>query len=299
VGEKSKKYYAVRKGRKTGIFTSWAECEKQIKGYSGAEYKSFSDKKDAETFFGISTSVTAEKEINQLNDNEMIAYVDGSYDDSKKAYSAGVVIWYHSKKFTFSEKGEEKDLLDMRNVAGEIKGAIIAMKYAIQNKVKILYLYYDYEGIEKWCTGTWQAKKTGTKEYKAFYDSLSPNLEVKFIKVAAHTGVEYNEEADWLAKQALQIKNEVIIKDKKPITEKNNNLEKTIIKNGKYKPVLNILIGENIVHIEDINKKFKQEWKKRKKTLKEIQSLEVVFDAVNCEFIWNVKTETENYKIII
>ncbi|WP_353962237.1 RNase H1/viroplasmin domain-containing protein [Chlorogloeopsis sp. ULAP01] len=37
----SKKYYAVFKGRKTGIFTSWAECEEQIKGFSGVLYKSF------------------------------------------------------------------------------------------------------------------------------------------------------------------------------------------------------------------------------------------------------------------
>ena len=37
----AKKYYAVRKGREIGIFTDWSECEKQIKGYSGAEFKSF------------------------------------------------------------------------------------------------------------------------------------------------------------------------------------------------------------------------------------------------------------------
>jgi len=35
------KYYAVWKGRKTGVFDTWAECEKQVKGVVGAEYKSF------------------------------------------------------------------------------------------------------------------------------------------------------------------------------------------------------------------------------------------------------------------
>ena len=43
------KYYVVWKGRKTGIFTSWAECEEQVKGFVGAEYKSFGTLKEAES----------------------------------------------------------------------------------------------------------------------------------------------------------------------------------------------------------------------------------------------------------
>lgn len=46
-----KKYYVVWRGRKTGIFTSWAECEKQVKGFVAAEYKSFGTLKEAETAY--------------------------------------------------------------------------------------------------------------------------------------------------------------------------------------------------------------------------------------------------------
>jgi ribonuclease HI len=35
------KFYVVWKGRKTGIFATWEECEAQVKGFTGAEYKSF------------------------------------------------------------------------------------------------------------------------------------------------------------------------------------------------------------------------------------------------------------------
>ena len=42
------KYYVVWKGRKPGIFTSWAESEKQVKGFAGAEFKAFDTLKDAE-----------------------------------------------------------------------------------------------------------------------------------------------------------------------------------------------------------------------------------------------------------
>jgi ribonuclease HI len=42
------KFYVVWQGRKTGIFTSWAECEKQVKGFEGAQYKSFESRSAAE-----------------------------------------------------------------------------------------------------------------------------------------------------------------------------------------------------------------------------------------------------------
>lgn len=41
------KYYVVWKGRRTGVFTSWAECEKQVKGLVGAQYKAFESEAQA------------------------------------------------------------------------------------------------------------------------------------------------------------------------------------------------------------------------------------------------------------
>lgn len=45
------KYYVVWKGRKTGIFTSWAECEKQVKGFVGAQYKAFESEAEADAAY--------------------------------------------------------------------------------------------------------------------------------------------------------------------------------------------------------------------------------------------------------
>ena len=45
------KYYVVWKGRKPGIFTSWAECEKQVKRFNAAEYKAFGSMQEAETAY--------------------------------------------------------------------------------------------------------------------------------------------------------------------------------------------------------------------------------------------------------
>jgi ribonuclease HI len=45
------KYYVVWKGRKTGVFTSWVDCERQVKGYNGAQYKAFESEAEADAAF--------------------------------------------------------------------------------------------------------------------------------------------------------------------------------------------------------------------------------------------------------
>ena len=45
------RYYVVWKGRRTGIFTSWPECERQVSGFVGAEYKAFESLEQAKTAF--------------------------------------------------------------------------------------------------------------------------------------------------------------------------------------------------------------------------------------------------------
>lgn len=45
------KYYAVKEGIVPGIYDNWAECEKQIKGFKGAIYKSFKTLEEAESFY--------------------------------------------------------------------------------------------------------------------------------------------------------------------------------------------------------------------------------------------------------
>lgn len=45
---KKKKYYVIWEGNETGIFDTWKECQRHIKGYAGAKYKSFPSLQAAE-----------------------------------------------------------------------------------------------------------------------------------------------------------------------------------------------------------------------------------------------------------
>ena len=53
MGPKSKKkvkYYVVKRGHKPDIYMDWQEAELQIKGFSGATFCSFTNKKEAEKY---------------------------------------------------------------------------------------------------------------------------------------------------------------------------------------------------------------------------------------------------------
>ena len=42
------KFYVVWEGVTPGIYTSWTDCQLQIKGYEAAKYKSFDTREEAE-----------------------------------------------------------------------------------------------------------------------------------------------------------------------------------------------------------------------------------------------------------
>lgn len=194
-----KKYYAVKNGFHIGIYDTWDRCKKEVDGYSCAEYKSFKTRDEAIAF------IRGDEKENVPSRNGAAAYCDGSFDAKTFRYSYGLVILLNGEEMRFSQAFPKSENAEMRNVAGEIEGAMAAMRYCDENGIKELDLYYDYIGIEKWCIGGWKTNKAGTMNYKRFYDDVSARVKVNFHKVAAHTGDRYNEEADALAKSALGI----------------------------------------------------------------------------------------------
>jgi len=199
----AKKFYAVKSGKKTGIFNSWEECKANVEGFPNAEYKSFSSKQQADDYLH---GKTAASDIPDLTPGEAIAYIDGSYSHGLKQFSYAVILFINNEKIIFSGYDDfesNPELAKMRNVAGELKAAMHAIKLAKEHGAKRITLYYDYAGIEMWPTGKWKAKLLYTQEYAKYVQKMMSKLDVKFVKVAAHTGDRYNEEADQLAKAAL------------------------------------------------------------------------------------------------
>ena len=194
------KYYAVKNGREPGIYNSWAECQKQIHGFKNASYKSFTSRKEAEEF------ISNKKEMPKM-EHGLIAYVDGSFNEKKKVYGYGAVLIDGQQVIKrLYGRGDNPDCLSSRNVVGEIFGALSAVKYAVEHpEYDGIVIYYDYMGIEKWAIGEWKANKKLTQYYASQMAEYRKKLPIVFIKVEAHTGDFYNEQADQLAKKAVGI----------------------------------------------------------------------------------------------
>ena len=194
------KFYAVKKGKKTGIFSTWDECKEQVTGFKGAVYKSFKTLSEAEAFLEKN-----EEKIENIEEVDGVyAYIDGSFDRVSGIYGSGVVIVDGDEKYEYKHAGNREDYAQLHNVAGELEAAKFVMWYAVDKKIKEITLFYDYQGIEAWAVGDWKANLPYTQDYVKFYNKVKTAVKVNFVKVKAHTGIELNEVVDKLAKEAIE-----------------------------------------------------------------------------------------------
>lgn len=137
----------------------------------------------------------------------MVCYIDGSYKPSypTKVGSAIVIVKENGETEEIFFSKDDEELAKQRNVGGELRSSMAAIKTAIDRGYDKVQINFDYEGIEKWHTGQWKAKNKYTQAYRDYCREMSKYIEIEFIKVDAHSGVYYNELADYLAKKSLEL----------------------------------------------------------------------------------------------
>ena len=193
------KFYAVKKGRQPGIYTTWPDAQKQVQGFSGAKYKSFTSQEEALAYM-------EEQPQAPITDNQLVAYVDGSYHKIKKAYGSGVAFIFNGQEIeSLSFSGNRDIFLEDHQVAGECLASLAAIKWALLHGYPSITICYDYQGVESWATGEWRTNKPISQAYKKEFDHFSQEIQVHFRKVHAHSGDPLNDRADQLAKAALGI----------------------------------------------------------------------------------------------
>lgn len=217
--------YAVKKGKITGVFDNWEACRASVDGFSGAEYKKFSSRAAAEAYLGIEEETgdtsgqsygaeMTEKDVCVQEalapedippEGRLLAYVDGSYEDSLKRYGFGCVFILPDERiYTEYGSGDNPQSLRHRNVTGEMLGAMYAVRVAMKNGFAEVEIRYDYEGIEKWVTGEWKSQKELTRKYADSMRMWGQTIRMIFVKVPAHSRVRFNELADRLAREGLE-----------------------------------------------------------------------------------------------
>lgn len=296
-----KKYYAVKTGRSTGIFDTWEKCKKQIEGYSGAIYKSFSNYEDAEKFLNGNEKNELK---NNLIKNSIKAYVDGSYSETENKYSYGCVILCNDETIEFGGVDNNVDYVEMKNVAGELLGSIESIKWAKENNYDSITIYHDYEGIERWANGNWKANKKGTIEYVEFIEEYRKWIEIDFIKVKAHSGEIYNEKADKIAKEFLT-KNIQSKSFKNTEVDKQKYFEvfnKIMNSEPKSKNIINFKYNDYLMSENKLKKFVKEIWALDGRDKNDIDMINLCFNFKNSTLEWSIKTksgELEDFKFKI
>jgi len=211
----AKKIYAIKYGFdfknnreiRNIMVNTWAECLELVKGVKGAQYKSFEGLNEAKEYLSEEKKLL-KKGIDSYPMNCIHIYVDGSYNLQSEKFSYGMVA-VRDDVIEYMENGEAEDnsQKQLRQIAGELMGAIKAVEYAKLIGERKLVIFHDYEGIYHHAIGTWERKDSSSKEY---YDKINSyinkdNMEIIFVKTDSHSGDIYNEITDSYAKAAIRV----------------------------------------------------------------------------------------------
>jgi viroplasmin and RNaseH domain-containing protein len=232
------------------IVNTWTECLTYVKGVKGAKYKSFENIEDAKSYLNEGNRMLKKSDENFPKDC-LHAYVDGSYNSFDGRYSYGVVC-VNNNIVEYIESKAEKDTSEknIRQIAGELKGAIRAVEYALtQGHMKIV-IFHDYEGIAHHATGAWERKEESSmKYYNKMQELMNSGIEIIFVKVDSHTGDLFNELVDEKCKECLSITSDRVIEkwlNRNIIQVSNNEAKNEILSIAPNSAKNIILIGENV-----------------------------------------------------
>jgi ribonuclease HI len=154
------KYYVVWKGRKRGIFTSWPECESQVKGFVGARYKAFETRKEAEAAFNGEYVQYAGKPstLGKWKRARVKPILPSLCVDAACSGSPGALEYQGVE----TEKGKRifhaGPFADGTNNVGEFLAIVRAMDYLTKHQLE-WPIYSDSENAITWV----KAKKCNTK----------------------------------------------------------------------------------------------------------------------------------------
>lgn len=190
------KWYAVWRGRETGVFDSWPQVQKLVSGYPNPGFKALRTKAEAEALYARMTS----KQVDFIPASGLVIYTDGSCDPKSGEYSwAFVAVLDGVKIHEASGWGADPDAATARNVAGELEAAMQAVVWAKKQGATAFTIVHDYSGVGAWARSEWKSKHPFVQRFAAF---MAAYPEVRFVHVRGHHGVVHNEEADRLAAQA-------------------------------------------------------------------------------------------------
>lgn len=199
-------FYAVAKGIKTGVYSSWNECKKNIENFEEPVYKKFENEKEASEFI-------------EEYKNTLYVYTDGScINNGSKNAKAGIGIFFSKK----DERNVSRELIgeNLTNNIAELTAIIDAINLIKKEPIKNKIIVTDSEYAIKcattygkkleangWLTATKKIDPPNVELVKEIY-RLTNKYNIQYQHVDAHTGLKDrhsvgNENADLLANSSI------------------------------------------------------------------------------------------------
>ena len=210
----AKKFYAVKRGRKTGLFTVWAECAAQVKGFQGAVYKGFMTEEEARAWLGGADARTeqpraaAEMAAPSAPDADYIIHTDGSCLRNPGGAGGWAAVIETAATGAVEEKSGGAP--ETTNNRMELTAALMALS-AVPEGARVA-LYTDSQYLKNAFTKFWLPawKKRGWKKADGEpvlnqdlwvqLDAAFAARQVQFHWVKGHAGNPRNERCDVLAR---------------------------------------------------------------------------------------------------
>ncbi|KAH9309034.1 hypothetical protein KI387_036945, partial [Taxus chinensis] len=225
------KHYAVRRGRCIGIYDNWNDCKRQVDGFTGNQYKSFSTLKEAQDYIAQGTqdpqavcvkqkddyttdrhksfsSVKAEDsfqrdvhESEAATKKEDLYFLefDGASKGNPGQAGAGAVL--RNPDGSVLCKMKEGVGLATNNVA-EYRALICGLKVCLTKGIDCIHVRGDSNLVVMQIQDKWKTKN----ENIAGLSKEAKELKSKFREFQInHVLREFNSEADALANEAIYL----------------------------------------------------------------------------------------------
>lgn len=214
------KFYAVKKGKKPGIYTTWSDCQKQVNGFSGAQYKSFKTKNEALVYMGEKNASTKRPSVSS---NAIQLFSDGGSRNhgnklgqhvKKNDKAAWAYLIINKGHKVFDSDGE----LGATNNKMEVLGLVNGLKKLIQSDLQneeidaILDSKYVLDAVTKGWLNSWKRrgwkKSDGTviknlAEFKELDQLLPQFSKLSFSWTKGHATNEGNNFVDQLLNETM------------------------------------------------------------------------------------------------
>ncbi|GEK29522.1 ribonuclease H family protein [Furfurilactobacillus siliginis] len=224
------KFYAVAKGHRAGIYTTWAAAKQQVDGVAGARYKSFPTRNDAQAWLDAGGNYAKQSHAKKVtpattqvqHDEKIVLYSDGGSRNTGNT-AGGHVKQGDKAAWAYLIKSDGQQFFDSLGEFGatnnkmEITGllqALTALKNVGLNQEPILAVLdskYVLDAITKnwlqgWQRRGWQrsAGELANKElWAAIYDVLKAFPHLRFEWTKGHADNSGNVFVDELLNQTM------------------------------------------------------------------------------------------------